>query len=210
MKPITGKCYITQGYGATDFARSVFGQKAYKNFGGIHPGIDWGTGGINAPTVSTIAGKIVRASMDGGWGNHVEIQGSDGWNRQYGHLQSISVKIGDTVIPGQEIGKVGTTGASTGIHLHYGNRRRKMFGGWEYRDPSNDFQDMPVAVMPTSKLIKQNGESGVYVFNGKAKFGIPDWPTKVFLFGDGDDNIEEVEADILTKIPTLGFFPSLK
>ena len=145
MLPIKGKCYQTQGYGLTEYARSPEGKKAYKNFpGGIHPGLDFGTAGINLPAIATVPGKVVRASMDGGWGNHVEIQGADGWRRQYAHLQSISVKEGEMVEAGQEVGKVGNTGASTGTHLHWGHRKSKLMGGWEYRDPSSDLALSPI------------------------------------------------------------------
>lgn len=210
--PILGKCYVTQEYGLTDFARSPRGRLAYKNFpGGIHPGVDFGTAGINLPVISTIYGKVVRASFDGGWGNHVEILGVDGWNRQYAHLNDISVKVGQQVSPGVILGQVGTTGASTGVHLHYGNRRRKLTMAWEYRDPRNDFEIVEKPVMPTGKLIKSNhvDKPGVYIFNGKSKFGVPDWETLTFLFGE-KPVIEEVSEDILTKIPEPGLIPSLK
>lgn len=208
--PIRGHCYITQEFGATSFAKSAFGKKLYKNFGGIHPGIDLGTGGINLPIVSLIDGKVVRASLDGGWGNHVEVEGKDGWRRQYGHLSFINVKVGDKVVVGQELGKVGNTGSSTATHLHYANRKSKLVG-WEYRDPSIDFKEVPQQpIMPKGKLIKSTFpfEKSVFVYNGKVKFPIPDWPTKVFLFGDL--GIEGVEPDILDKIPTGPLIPSLQ
>lgn len=209
--PIQGKCYITQQYGFTDFAKSAFGKSTYKAFGGQHPGIDFGTGRINLPVIALVPGKVVRASLDGGWGNHVEVLGADGWNRQYAHLQSMNVVLGQLVKPGDVLGKVGTTGASTAIHLHYGARRRKTLGSWEYRDPSDDFKEIAVtAKMPTGKLIKSSTDEdrSVYVYNGKAKFPVPDWATLVFLFGE-KAKIEEVDPDILTKIPTASFIPSL-
>lgn len=214
MYPILGKSYITQQYGLTSFAISISGKKIYKNFpGGIHPGVDFGTKGLNLPAISTIYGKVVKASLDGGWGNHVEIQGVDGWNRQYAHLEGFTVKVGDQVKPGDIVGHIGTTGASTGVHLHYGNRRRKLTLGWEYRDPSNDFSMVEEAPMPKKKLIKSSNvnKPGVYIFNGKSKFGIPDGETLEFLFGKkGWSMIEEVSDDILTKIPEPAIIPSLK
>jgi murein DD-endopeptidase MepM/ murein hydrolase activator NlpD len=163
------------------------------------------------PVVATVAGKIVRANKDGGWGNHIELQGEDGWNRQYAHLSAMNVVVGQQVRPGDVLGKVGTTGSSSAIHLHYGNRRRSTFGSWEYRNPSTDFKDLPkTSPLPTGKLIKsdEKDERAVYIYNGRAKFPIPDWETFIFLFGKAA-KIEEVSGDVLSKIPTGEFIPSL-
>lgn len=213
--PIQGESYITQQYGLTDFARSSEGKKYYKNFpGGIHPGIDFGTHHVNLPVVATVDGIIVRAKLDGGWGNHVELLGADGWNRQYCHLSMMKVVVGQEVKVGDVLGKVGTTGSSSAIHLHYGNRRRTTFGSWEYRNPSADLKDLPkTAPMPTGKLIKSKNpeDHAVYIYNGRSKFPVPDEGTFVFLFGqNGWGTIEEVNDDILTKIPTGEMIPSLK
>jgi hypothetical protein len=64
--------------------------------------------------------------------------------------------------------------------------------------------------MPTKKLIKGRKEPEVYVFNGRTKFHIPDWETLMFLFGGESGMIEEVEGDIISKIPTGSPLPSLK
>lgn len=209
--PIKGPCYETQAFGLTAYARSVAGQKAYKAFGGIHPGIDLGTGGVNAPAIALFPAKVVRASADGGWGNHVELLPSDGWTRQYAHLKTINVKVGDFVEMGEEIGRVGTTGVSSGIHLHYGVRKRKPLGGFVYRDPTDDFLEKPPEPKwPAGRLIKATNDPRVYAFSGKMKFHIPDWETKTFLFGPGGGDIEVVEADIVSKIPEGSPFPSLK
>ena len=207
MLPIIGKCYVTQGYGKTAFAKS--NPSIYKNFGGIHPGVDFGTHGLPLEAIALVPGKIVYAAPNTGWGNYVEILGEDGWRRQYAHLSSIKVPKGAVVKPGDVIGRVGTTGQSTGVHLHYGNRRLKTFGGWEYRDPSNDFLDTVLVEqkLPTGKLIK--GESPeVYAFNGKSKFYIPDMDTLRFLFPTS--KIQDVQEDIFSKIPNGGSIPSMK
>ena len=210
MIPVKGKSYITQGYGKTPFSQSPTGLKAYKNFpGGIHPGIDFGTSGINLPAISTIAGKVVRASLDGGWGNHVEVEGQDGWRRQYAHLDSISVKVGDMVVEGQELGRVGNTGSSTATHLHFGHRKSKLVG-WEYRDPSVDWlptqEKAPKAIK--RRLIKSKTSPGVFVYNDKERWSIPTWPTKLFLFGE--EAIEEVGEDVISKIPLVGTLPTIE
>lgn len=204
MMPIIGKSYITQGYGLTDFAQSH--KSLYKAFGGIHPGIDFGTGGVNSECVSTVDGKVTFSGLNGGWGEYIEVLGEDGWLRQYAHLSARFVKVGDIVKVADKIGRVGTTGASTGIHLHYGNRRKKIVG-WEYRDPSGDFAKAKAAKMPKGKLIKGLSPT-VYAFNGKTKFPIPDMETLTFLFKGVA--IEDVSEDIVSKIPTGAALPSMK
>lgn len=55
----------------------------------------------------------------GGYGNSVEIKNNDGGSALYGHLSVIEVSAGQTILKGEEIGIMGTTGVSTGIHLHF-------------------------------------------------------------------------------------------
>lgn len=215
------KHYVTQGYGLTDFAKSKTGKAAYKAFpGGIHPGWDFGTGGINAPAISLIKGRVVTAKMDAGWGNHVEILGEDGWRRQYGHLSKISVHVGQEVAPFDQIGLVGTTGASTGIHLHYGKRRWVLlpYPHYEYADPKADFDDtvkkptpeQQTPKMPKTRLIKGVKDPAVYLLSKKqtVKHHIPNWETLTYMFA-GVPEIGEVDDAILSKIPTGEELPDL-
>jgi len=201
MHPIQGDYYQTQGYGSTEFARSPAGQRYYKAWGGLHLGLDFGTHRINLPAISTVMGKVVFAGANGGYGNLVEVQGSDGWRRMYAHLSSISVKQGDPVIPGQILGRVGTTGSSSAIHLHFGHRKAKLLGGWEYRDPSFEVGKVFEPAKPTKRLIKAHGDPKVYVWNGQKKFHIPDMPTFTLLFTTPNEPIEELEADVVAKLP---------
>lgn len=84
----------------------------------FHPGLDlratYGT-----PIHATGDGKVVFAGRDGGYGNMVEIDHGNGLKTRYGHMSKILVTTGQTVREGQVIGKVGSTGRSTGPHLHY-------------------------------------------------------------------------------------------
>lgn len=213
MAPIKGKYYQTQGYGLTQYALSPAGKKAYKNFpGGIHPGIDFGSHGINLEVQATVGGRIVRASLDGGWGNHVELEGYDGWRRQYAHLSTISCKVGQEVKPGTVLGRMGSTGVSSGVHLHAGSRKLSVLGRWQYRDPSPDFLDeAPQPPQPiTSKLIKANDVQlpRIYVYNGRMKFHVPDMETLLFLFAD--TKYELVDPATLAKIPEGPTLVSLK
>ncbi|WP_297732725.1 M23/M56 family metallopeptidase [uncultured Maricaulis sp.] len=67
-------------------------------------------------------GAVIHAEMgfngSDRWGNTVVIQHADGWQTIYAHLDSIEVEVGDTLVAGNQLGTVGTTGASTGPHVH--------------------------------------------------------------------------------------------
>jgi murein DD-endopeptidase MepM/ murein hydrolase activator NlpD len=69
------------------------------------------------------SGKVVQAGRLGGYGNCVTIHHADGTMSRYGHLSSISVRVGQTVAGGQGIGRSGCTGACTGPHLHYEHKK---------------------------------------------------------------------------------------
>jgi murein DD-endopeptidase MepM/ murein hydrolase activator NlpD len=84
----------------------------------LHPGVDLVLA-YGAEIHATAAGKIVTAGWGGGYGNMVEIDHGGGVSTVYGHMSEIEVSEGEEVKPGQVIGKVGSTGRSTGPHLHY-------------------------------------------------------------------------------------------
>jgi murein DD-endopeptidase MepM/ murein hydrolase activator NlpD len=83
-----------------------------------HAGMDF-PGRMGANVYATGAGRVDRAGWAAGYGNLIEIAHAGGLRTRYGHLSSIAVAAGDSVVPGQLIGKVGSTGRSTGPHLHY-------------------------------------------------------------------------------------------
>ncbi len=72
-----------------------------------------------APLIASAPGKIIYAGVKGGYGRAVEIDHGGGFRTLYGHMNSISVKVGDTIALGQKVGTMGSTGRSTGPHLHY-------------------------------------------------------------------------------------------
>ena len=88
----------------------------------MHSGIDF-KAGYGTAVFATGYGKVVKAGRLGGYGNMIEIQHEDGLTTRYGHLKKILVKKGQLVSTGQTIGKVGSTGRSTGPHLHYEVRK---------------------------------------------------------------------------------------
>jgi len=68
---------------------------------------------------STASGKVVAAGRKGGYGNCIVIRHANGFETYYGHLSKILVRNGQQVSAGDRIGKIGSTGRSTGPHLHY-------------------------------------------------------------------------------------------
>lgn len=89
-----------------------------------HKGVD-----IAAPTgtpvYTTAPGRVVRAGYQaGGYGNFIEIKHPNGMTSLYAHLSRIKVETGERVKPDQVIGRVGSTGFSTGPHLHFEVRRQ--------------------------------------------------------------------------------------
>ncbi len=89
-------------------------------WGRTHKGIDIADSRCNgAPAVAAAGGVVVRAEFSGGYGNCVVIDHGNGIKTLYAHFQSLSVSVGDVVNAGDEVGKIGSTGNSTGPHLHF-------------------------------------------------------------------------------------------
>jgi len=84
----------------------------------LHTGIDIGAPS-GASVVAAAGGTVTHAGWLGAYGNAILIEHGGNITTLYGHLSSISVKVGDTVEKGDKIGKVGSTGLSTGPHLHF-------------------------------------------------------------------------------------------
>lgn len=96
------------------FRRNPFGGRTYE----FHAGMD--IDGERGDTVIAPAGGVVsEAGWKGGYGQMVEIDHGNGLKTRYGHLSKIEVSAGDTLTRGQLIAYVGSTGRSTGPHLHY-------------------------------------------------------------------------------------------
>src|SRR6516165_5880591 len=84
----------------------------------MHTGIDF-RGDTGDPIRATGAGTVTIAGSSGGYGKMVEIDHGNGLVTRYGHLSEIDVAVGDTVRAGGIVGELGSTGRSTGPHLHY-------------------------------------------------------------------------------------------
>jgi len=83
-----------------------------------HKGLDI-RGRYGEVVKSTASGRVVMAGRRGGYGNCVVINHGNGFETYYGHLSRILIKVGQQVKAGDKIGKIGSTGRSTGPHLHY-------------------------------------------------------------------------------------------
>lgn len=85
-----------------------------------HTGVDFAAP-RGTPIMAAGTGTIKRAGRYGGYGNYVQIRHTDGYSTAYAHMSKFArgIKVGRRVIQGQTIGYVGTTGLSTGPHLHY-------------------------------------------------------------------------------------------
>ncbi|MBW1595537.1 M23 family metallopeptidase [Streptomyces sp. JJ38] len=94
---------------------------------GKHSGIDFAAR-TGTPVKSVAAGTVVTAGWGGAYGNNIVVKHNDGTYTQYGHLSAIGVSVGQQVGVGQEIGKVGSTGNSTGPHLHFEARTAATYG----------------------------------------------------------------------------------
>jgi murein DD-endopeptidase MepM/ murein hydrolase activator NlpD len=86
-------------------------------WGRLHAGEDFAAP-VGTPVHAISSGVVVFAGVESGYGNKVEIRHWDGTCSWYGHLSAIDVKVGQKVDPGELIGAVGSTGHSTGPHLH--------------------------------------------------------------------------------------------
>jgi len=97
-----------------------------------HAGIDF-SALAGSDVVSTAAGVVTTVERKAGYGIFVEVSHGDGYTTRYGHNKTVLVKKGDLVKKGQTIAKVGSTGRSTGPHVHYEvTRNGKRVNPWRY------------------------------------------------------------------------------
>ncbi|MFJ2893714.1 M23 family metallopeptidase [Streptomyces sp. NPDC087218] len=114
--PVAGS-YISTGYKA--------GGSLWSS--GSHSGVDFHAAS-GSSVVAVGAGTVVEAGWGGAYGNNVVLRMTDGTYTQYGHLSSIGVSVGQSVGAGQQIGLSGSTGNSTGPHLHFEARTTPEYG----------------------------------------------------------------------------------
>jgi len=111
LLPVGGK--VTSGYGwREDPVRPVPGEKRF------HRGVDF-VGKMGDPIKAAMKGTVLHIDNNPNLGNFIILKHDGGLQSLYAHLSAYSVKAGDTVSQGQEIGKIGATGYTTGPHLHF-------------------------------------------------------------------------------------------
>ncbi|UBV42501.1 M23 family metallopeptidase [Deinococcus taeanensis] len=119
--PLPGHHAISSGYG----------ERVLEGEAEMHYGVD-----IVAPQGTPVraarSGRVLesRPDFERGWGWTVVLEHPDGWITRYAHLSTNLVKVGELVVQGQPVGRVGNTGRSTGTHLHFGTYLR-----WDPHDP---------------------------------------------------------------------------
>lgn len=122
---LVGIAFTPIGYPASVAMNSRFGYRSDPIRRGrveFHPGIDFK--GRHGDAVKTTAdGKVIVAGWFQGYGKCVKIRHKNGLETLYGHLSKVNVKEGQMVTTGQVVGRVGSTGHSTGNHLHYEVRK---------------------------------------------------------------------------------------
>ena len=113
--------YTPLGFPFAGALSSTFGHRE-NPFGGsnveTHKGLDI-KGPFGAPVKSMAKGQVVFAGTRGGFGNCIMLRHGNGFETLYGHLSKILVRVGQQIDIGQQIGNIGSTGRSTGPHLHY-------------------------------------------------------------------------------------------
>ncbi|MFD5073121.1 M23 family metallopeptidase [Streptomyces sp. NPDC058369] len=114
--PVAGS-YVTTGYKSSGSLWSS----------GSHSGIDFHAAS-GSSVVAVGAGTVVEAGWGGAYGNNIVLRMTDGTYTQYGHLSSTGVSVGQSVAAGQQIGLSGSTGNSTGPHLHFEARTTPSYG----------------------------------------------------------------------------------
>lgn len=106
---------VNRGFFSSNFGWRIdpfTGQRA------LHEGVDF-MAEMGTPIKAAASGRVVYSDIHSGYGNMIEIDHGNGLISRYAHASKRLVKVGDVVLRGQKIGEVGSTGRSTGPHLHF-------------------------------------------------------------------------------------------
>ncbi len=146
---------FTSGYGVRS--------DPFKGRAAMHAGIDL-AGPIGTPIYATADGTITDAGFNnGGYGNLVKIDHGRGIETRYGHMSAILVHAGQHVVRGQQIGRMGSTGRSTGSHLHY-----------EVRIDTRAVNPIPFMKSSDYLFAMQRKSFGTHSMDGAVALGGPD------------------------------------
>lgn len=108
--PVRGDYRISSGFGIRN--------DPFTGGLAMHEGLDF-TANTGTQVIATAKGKVTRSGWDFGYGNVIEVQHAEGFSTRYAHMSKRIAQVGDTVERGTVLGEVGSTGRSTGPHLHY-------------------------------------------------------------------------------------------
>jgi murein DD-endopeptidase MepM/ murein hydrolase activator NlpD len=118
----SAKKFLVRKPVANAIMRSGFGGRRHPILGFVkmHTGVDWATA-YGTPIFASGNGEIEKVGQEGGYGKYIRIKHNNGYETAYGHMSAFAkgMEIGKRVRQGQVIGFVGTTGMSTGPHVHY-------------------------------------------------------------------------------------------
>jgi murein DD-endopeptidase MepM/ murein hydrolase activator NlpD len=112
-KPVSGEIDLSSPFGVR--------VDPFLRIPAMHTGLDF-RGEVGDPIRATAAGTVTVAGWTGGYGKMVEIDHGNGLSTRYGHLSRIDVNVGDKIRIGEVVGRLGSTGRSTGPHVHYETR----------------------------------------------------------------------------------------
>ena len=114
-RPLEGETDTASGFGVR--------QDPFTGSPAMHTGLDIHAD-VGNPVRASADGTVTAAGWNGGYGRMVNVDHGNGLSTRYAHLSAIEVRVGQSVRTGQIVGKVGSTGRSTGPHLHYETRLR--------------------------------------------------------------------------------------
>ena len=112
-KPVNGEIDTTSNFGVR--------MDPFLHVPAMHTGLDF-RGELGEPIHATAVGTVTSAGWSGGYGKMIEVDHGNGLATRYGHLSQINLSVGDKVRIGDVVGRLGSTGRSTGPHLHYETR----------------------------------------------------------------------------------------
>lgn len=173
----------------------------------FHTGIDL-VKSHRAPIFAFVAGEVVHAKEGqagtgfGGFGVVVAVKDERGALHCYAHLDSCSVKVGQYIKVGQEVGKQGTTGRSTGSHLHYEVRTKSTpsYGFGSHTDPS-EYLGKHIVKEPEKAIVELNGKK---ICDGTFENGLVTVPVRQLAAALGANVSWSGNYAIVNEKPILG------
>lgn len=136
---------------------SIFGWRVHPISGSqsLHTGTDLAAP-MGTPVVAALTGRVIMSDFFGGYGLAIALEHTNGTQQTlYGHLSEIFVKPGDVVKQGTVIGRVGSTGNSTGPHLHFEFRQQTQDGTWVAQDPGLALEQSMAQLVKSMQVTQQ-------------------------------------------------------